>query len=176
MPIPLEVTKRYEGQRVGSWWQPATQTSRDPNRDKPRVRSSQPRTSGTYRRQDYAFGYELQFLLSGMLSVFQNLNYKLRRRLPDMLPNQQIHQTFYKKYSSSRRVTRRLVMRHFIGHAPTKFETVHQTSLFYIESNPDRLRLLSPTPGQRFQQQSGQITIQSVLINKPKFLKATHHP
>ena len=34
MPIPLVVTKRYEGQRVTSWWQPATQTNRDPNRDK----------------------------------------------------------------------------------------------------------------------------------------------
>ena len=28
MSIPLEVTKRYEGQRVRSWWQPATQTNR----------------------------------------------------------------------------------------------------------------------------------------------------
>ena len=28
------VTKRYEGQRARSWWQPATQTSRDPNRDR----------------------------------------------------------------------------------------------------------------------------------------------
>ena len=27
-------TKRYEGQRVTSWWQPATQTNRDLNRDK----------------------------------------------------------------------------------------------------------------------------------------------
>ena len=34
MPIPLVVTKRYEGQRVTSWRQPATQTNRDPNRDK----------------------------------------------------------------------------------------------------------------------------------------------
>ena len=175
MSIPLEVTKRYEGQRVRSWWQPATQTNRDPNRDKPLVRSSQPRTSETYRRQNYAFGYELQFLLSGVLSVFQNLNYELRRRLSDMLPNQQIHPTFYKRYYNSRRVTRRLVMRHFTGHAPTNVETVHQACLFHIESNPDRLGLLSPTPGQRFQQQSGQITIQSVLTNKPKFLKATHH-
>ena len=35
-----------------------------------------------------SLGYELQFLLSGVLPVFQNLNYKL-----------------YKKLSSSRRVT-----------------------------------------------------------------------
>ena len=33
MPIPLVVTKRYQGQRVTSWSQPATQTNRDPNRD-----------------------------------------------------------------------------------------------------------------------------------------------
>ena len=31
------------------------------------------------------------------------------------------------------------------------------------------------THGQRSQQQSGQITLQSDLINKPKFLKAAHN-
>ena len=40
-------------------------------------------------------------------------------------------------------------------------------------SNLDRLGFLSPTHGQRSQQQSGQIPLQSVLINKSKFLKAT---
>ena len=59
--------------------------------------------------------------------------------------------------------------------AATNVETVHQTFLFHIESNLDRLRLLSPTHGQRSQQQSGQITLQSFVINKPMFLKATHH-
>ena len=44
----------------------------------------------------------------------------------------------------------------------------------HIESNLDRLGLLSPTHGQRSQQQSGQITLQSVLNDKPKFLKATY--
>ena len=34
MPIPVVVAKRYECQRVTSRWQPATQTNRDPNRDK----------------------------------------------------------------------------------------------------------------------------------------------
>ena len=34
MPTPLVVTKRYEGQWLTSWGQPATQTNRDPNRDK----------------------------------------------------------------------------------------------------------------------------------------------
>ena len=49
------------------------------------------------------------------------------------------------------------------GMAPTNIETVHQTSLLYIEVNPDRLGLLSPTQDQRSQQQSGQITLQLVL-------------
>ena len=59
---------------------------------------------------------------------------------------------------------------------PTNVETVHQTSLLHaIESNLDRLGLLLPRYGHRSQQQSGQITLLSVLINKPKFLKATRH-
>ena len=36
--------------------------------------------------------------------------------------------------------------------APTNVKTVHQTSLLHIESNPDRLELLSPTHGQCSQQ------------------------
>ena len=59
--------------------------------------------------------------------------------------------------------------------APTNVKTVHQTSLLHIESSLDRLGFFkekSPTHGQRSQQPSGQITLQSVLIDKPKFLKA----
>ena len=41
------------------------------------------------------FGYGIQFLLSGGLSVFQNLNYNLHKRLSDVLPNQQNHQVLY---------------------------------------------------------------------------------
>ena len=66
-------------------------------------------------------------------------------------------------------------MRHLQAMARTNVETLHQTSLFHIEGNFDRLGLLSPTHGQRSQQQSGQITLQSFFINKPKFLNATHH-
>ena len=44
----------------------------------------------------------------------------------------------------------------------------------HTEGNLDRLGLLSPTRDQRYQQQSGKITLQSVLINKSKFLKITH--
>ena len=58
--------------------------------------------------------------------------------------------------------------------APTNIKTVHQTSLLHIESNLDRLGMLSPTHDQRSQQKTGKITLQLVLINKSKFLKATH--
>ena len=56
------------------------------------------------------FGYELQCLVSGVLPVFQNLNYKLHRRLSDVLPIQQSRQKLFKTFSSSRGVTRRYVM------------------------------------------------------------------
>ena len=62
--------------------------------------------------------------------------------------------------------------------APTNIRTVHQTSLLHIESNLDRLGMLSPTHDQRSQQKNGKkngkITLQPVLINKSKILKATH--
>ena len=59
--------------------------------------------------------------------------------------------------------------------APTNVKTVYLTSLLHnIERNLDRLELLSRTHGQRLQQQSGKILLQSFLINESKFLKATH--
>ena len=39
----------------------------------------------------------------------------------------------------------------------------------------DQVGLLSLTHAQRSQQQSGQITPQSILTNRPKFLKAIRH-
>ena len=57
--------------------------------------------------------------------------------------------------------------------APTKIKTVHQTSLLHIESNLDRLGMLSPTTSVR-SKKNGTITLQPILINKSKFLKATH--
>ena len=59
--------------------------------------------------------------------------------------------------------------------APTNIKTVYQTSLLYIiESNLDRLGMLSPTHDQRSQQKNGNITLQPVLTNQSKFLQATH--
>ena len=57
---------------------------------------------------------------------------------------------------------------------PTNIKMVHETSLVHMESSLDRLGSLSPTHDQRSQQQSGLITLQPVMINKSKFLKATH--
>ena len=59
--------------------------------------------------------------------------------------------------------------------ASINIKTVHQTSLLHIESNLDRLGMLSPTHDQRSQQKNGKITLQPVLINTSKFLKATHY-
>ena len=47
---------------------------------------------GNLSGQDNVLGCELQVLLFGVLPVFQNLNYKLQRRLSDVLPIQHSHQ------------------------------------------------------------------------------------
>ena len=53
--------------------------------------------------------------------------------------------------------SRQKVMRHYKQwHRPINAKTVHHTSLLHnIENDLDRLELLSPTHGQRSQQQSG---------------------
>ena len=67
-------------------------------------------------------------------------------------------------------------MQHFTRNGTDQYvKTVHQTPLLHIESNLDWLGLLSPIHAQSSQQRSGQITLQPVLLNKPKFLKATNN-
>ena len=111
-----------------------------------------------------------------MLLVFQNLNYKLQIRLSDVLPNQQSpSKVITKSFLALGGLHEDKLCDILQAMAPTNVEAVQQTSLFHFESKPDRLGLLSLTHGQLSQQQSGQITLQSVLINKPKFLKATDH-
>ena len=44
-------------------------------------RINEPETIVNYRRQDDVFGYDLQFLLSGVLPVLQNLSYKAQIRV-----------------------------------------------------------------------------------------------
>ena len=64
-----------------------------------------------------AFEDEPQFLLSGMLPEYQNVNYKLQRRLADVLPKspKRIQQV-----SSCRKATRKQVIRHLQAMTPTK--------------------------------------------------------
>ena len=64
------------------------------------VQLQYPRTSGTYRRHDDVFVYELQLLLSGVLPILQNLSYKLQKRLSYVLPIDQSNQKWLKTFSS----------------------------------------------------------------------------
>ena len=100
----------------------------------------------------------------------------LQRTLSYVLPNQESHQNDTKRFLALGGLYEDKLCDILQAMAPTNVRTVHQTSLFHIESNLDQLGSLPPTHGQRSQQQSGKITLQSVLINKPKFLiKATYH-
>ena len=110
------------------------------------------------------------YVLSGVLPAFQNLNYKIQRSLmSDVVIKNDT------KFVALEGLHEDKLCDILQAMAPTTVKTVNQTSVFYIESNLDRLGLLSPTPGQRSRQQSGQIALQSGLINKPKFIKATHY-
>ena len=66
-------------------------------------------------------------------------------------------------------------MRHFTGNGTNYCQKSSSNLILHIESNLDRLGLLSPTHSQRSQHQSGRIPLQSVLINKPEFFKATRY-
>ena len=126
--------------------------NRDPNRGKILARSNQPRTSETYRRQDDVFGYELQFLMSinRVLPVFQNLNYKLQRRLSDVLPIHQSHQKLYKKFFSSRRVSRRQVMRHFTSNGTDQCPNGSSNLLTPYRKQPRSTRFVVAYPRPAF--------------------------
>ena len=78
-PIKYQVRRSTDHIMV----KPATQTNRDPNRDKILARSNQPRTSESCRRQDHVFGHELQFLLSCLqcCQYFKIGNGKIRNAL-----------------------------------------------------------------------------------------------
>ena len=85
----------------------------------------------------------------------------------------------HKTQRTTRRALKVVIFIKWYNFDKRPWKTLNQWYLFklpasYIESSLDRLGLLSPTHDQRSQQQSGQIAPQSVLINKSKFLKATH--
>ena len=175
MSFPLVVTKRYEGHRILSWRQPATQTNRDPNRDKTLARSNQPRILETYRCQDDVLGHEVQFLLSEVLPVYQNLNYKLQRRLSDVLPIQQTKKNDTILFSSSRRVTRRQVMRHFTSNGPDQCHNGSPNLLTSYREQPRSTRIVVAYRRPAFLATKRTNPPPISFDNKSKFLKATRH-
>ena len=147
-----------------------TSTNRDPNRDKALVRSNPPSTSETYRRQDDVFGYKLQFLLYQVLAVFHNLNCLA------CCPSTKIIKSDPKSFSSSRRVTRRQVMRSFTSSNGTdQLQNGSSNLLTPYGEQPRLTRTVVTYPRPAFSAAKRKITLQSVLINKPKFPKATGH-
>ena len=108
--------------------------------------------------------------LSTNCSFYYHTSY--RERLSDVLPIQQVIKSETKSFLALGGLQEDKLCDILQAMAPTYIETVHQTSLLHIECNLDRLGLLLPTHGQRSTAQNGQTTLQSVLINKPKFLKA----
>ena len=137
---------------------------------KPLPRSNQPRTSATYRHQDDVFVYELQFLLSinGVLPSY-------RQDCLMCCPFNKVIKSHTRRCLALGGLLEDKSCDTLQAIAPINVKTVLQTSLLRIENNLDRLGLLLPTHGQRSQQQSGRITFQSLLINKSKFFRATHH-
>ena len=125
----------------------SNQQQESKSRQNPRF--EHPTTSKTYRRQDDVFGYKLEFLLSGVLPVFQDLNYKLQRRLLDVLPIRQSRQksfeTLFKLFIGGLHEDK--LCDTLRGMAPTNVTRVHQTCLFHTERNHYRLGVLSFTHG-----------------------------
>ena len=95
-----------------------------------------------------------QFLPFGVLTLFQNLKYLLQKSLSNVLPSNVI------KSDSKSFLTLGGLHEDWFCVTLQAIDTeqcqkVHQASLLHIESNLDRLGLLlSPTHGQRFDQQA----------------------
>ena len=135
-------------------------------------------TDGEHRNLSVSrrcFGYELQFLLSGVLPIFQNLNYKPKRRLPDLLPNQQRPQKLYNCFSSSRRVTRRQVMRHFTGHGTDQCRNGLSNILIPYREQPRPTRTVVAYP--RSASKASNMTNYAPIRfdHNPILFKTTHH-
>ena len=125
--------------------------------------------AGATQKEDYT-GF-LIHLPSAVLA----LNFS-RERFSHSFPSSTVKSNLvYQRTNRSPLLIELFFVRKNTSSAPTNVETVHQASLFHIESNLDRLGMFSPTHGQRSQQQSEQITLRSRLINKSRFLKATRH-
>ena len=178
MPIPHVVTKRCEGQRVR--WQPATQTNRDPNHDKTLARSQPTEDNGNLsgsRRYIWARITVSTVIVwsAASISKYVLLIQAVQWRLSDVPPIQKSNAKVIQKVSSSRKITRRQVGRHFRGNGTDRCRNgSSKLTTPYREQTRSTRIVVYPRPAFSAQQ-SRQITLQSVLINKPKFFKAPHH-
>ena len=70
-------------------------------------------------------------LLTGVLPVFQNLNYKLSRRLFNVLPYQLSHQKWHKKFLAlgELHIDKLYAIFYKHGHRPINVATVHQAQV-----------------------------------------------
>ena len=76
----------------------------------------------------------------------ENLNYKLHKRLSDV-PSNEVITRDPKHFLALGGLHEDTLCDTLQAIPPTNAKTVHQTSLLHIESNLDRLGLLSPTHG-----------------------------
>ena len=95
MPIPVAITKSYDGQRSHNGESPLLKPTGIQFATKYMLATKWEHRKLTGVKTMSLFGYEVQFVLFGELPVFQNLNYKLQRKLSNVLPNQQSHQVLY---------------------------------------------------------------------------------
>ena len=82
----------------------------------------------------------------------------------------------YTEFSSSRRVTRGQVLGHLARNGTDQCQSSSSNPLTPHREQPRLIRIVvPPTHAQSSQQQNGQITLRSGLINKPTFLGATNN-
>ena len=101
---------------------------------------------------------------SGVLPGFQNLTTGYREDCLMCCPSKKVIKMTPKVFVA----TRRQIMQHFTRNDTNQCQNGSSNLL-------TPYRKLSPTFGQRSQERSGRITLQSVLIDKLKFFKATRH-
>ena len=109
-----------------------------------------------------------------MLPVFHNLNYKRYRE--DCLmccPSNKVLKSDNNKLSSSRRVTRRLVMRHFTSNGANQCRNGSSSLLIPYREQPRSTRIVVAYPRLAFSTTKRTNHAPIGLINKPKFVKAT---
>ena len=123
-----------------------------------------------------SLGTNLQFLLSGVPTVCQNLNYKLQGRLSERAA---LHHTVTQKHFltihivilSEKRLHEDKLCDTLQAMVPNQGRNGSSNFLAQYREQPDRFRLFSPTYGQNYQQQSAGVSRSiPVLINEVKFL------